>query len=578
MARTKKSISVAPGLPQIEIPTVGVTPLLSYADPVNNELRSKVLKNLGQHLIQGNNPFWNDEEELYLMASAGMTSMASTQKLLSFSSPGIPTGNSNINDRFSKRHTVADLNIPRNPTAVIQLSLRYATENPFVNKAANVKTNFTCKDFKHKTHKTSAKDFYDDYAIKLHLYTQLPKIVWSLYTVGFAAIYWGGEDGGPIEYMQVLPPTSVHLEEILGRQKLYLKIDAKMIAAVKDPTGEKDIRNKALYESMPSYWIAQIKKVIDKGAISAIGMIELQEGSYAVPQNRYMPNPRAINTLDGVPLQAAFDALQRYRLLSAGDFAVAWGIKNMITLISEGDPKVDPKNYVPMNEVRMAKLMSTFLSPDYELKVFCDPTTNIRYFVPPLEVFDPKKYAQVEREILICMGLPSYFTDTNGNSSYGAAVAESEMLQAEIDWVRLILREEFFRPLYSRLRQGATRPGFAEKDIPLPEFDRRGLRDNIQNLQANQELYQAGALSLETLLEESDHDYLYEVAQKKLEHKELGNTSTEGVELNNTPMRPLFEQSQGSLTQKEVGRPAKANGNPADKNANSARRPRTTGK
>ncbi len=579
MPRKKTTSAVAPLLPQVNIPSIGNSPL-SYDELTQKDLQTRVFKTLGKHITGGNNPFWNDDEELLLMAQAGMTSMASTQRLMSSSFSAIPSGNANINDRFSKRHTVADLNIPRNPTAVIQLSLRYACENPFVNKAANVKTNFTCKDFKHKTHKTSAKNFYDDYAIKLHLYTQLPKIVWSLYTIGFAPIYWGGEDGGSIEYMQVLPPTAVHLEEILGRQKLYLKIDAKMIEAVKDPTGQKDIRNKALYESMPSYWIKQITAALDKkGIASATAMIELQEGSYAVPQNRYLPTARARNTLDGVPLQAAFDALQRYRLLSAGDFAVSWGIKNMITLISEGDPKIDAKNYVPMDQVRMNKLMTTFLNPDYELKVFCDPTTNIRYFVPPLEVFNPVKYAQVEKEIKSVMGLPSAFWSLDGAGTFGASSFEMEMLQAEIDWIRLVLREEFFRPLYTRLRAGATRPGFAEKDIPLPEFDKRGLKDNVQMMQADLQMYNVGALSIETLLEDSDHDPQYEVLQKIKEHKEIGNTSTEGVQLNNTPMRPIWEGSQGSLVQKEKGgRPSKPGGNPADKNANSPRRPRASGK
>jgi len=574
----RKKATPAPLIAQAPKPEIGLV------HPDQHRIDVDPLRML-QRLLSKNpsgrvNPVWNDEEELEWMVAAGTASADSVDKLLSFQMAALPTGNANINDRFAKRHTVADLNIPRNPIAMMQLSQRYACENPFVNKAAQIKTNFTCKDFKHKTHKSSARDFYDQLALDLHLYTVLPKIVWTLYTIGIVPIYWGGEDGGPIKWLQVFNPVQCHFEEILGKQRLYVKIDAKMIAAVKDPTGKDDPRNKDLFESMPKYWISYIQEAIKKS--DAKGMIPLQEGSYCVLENRFLPYNRAINTLDGVPLQAAFDALQRYRLIAAGDFAVAWGIKNMITIISEGDPKVDPKNYTPLDQKRLNMLMSTFLNPDYSLTVCADPTTNIRYFVPPIEVFDPKKYSQCEKEIKTVMGLPSYMFDTEGNGTFGAAVAETQILVQEVERIRIILREQFFRPLYVRARQGATRPGFAAKDIPLPEFDKKSLKDNVTYLAAIEQGFATGAISWETYLETMDIDPEYEMKQKEVEHEKYGNTSDDSITLNNTIARPLFEPSQGSIKEKEPaepGRPSSGKGNPAaSKKRGAPRAPRTSGK
>lgn len=535
----------------------------------------KMHKVFSQMITGSNNPIWDDREELSLMVSAGMASASQAYKLLSFNVPNLPTGNTNINDRFSKRHTVADLNIPRAPEAMIQLALRYAMENPFVGKAARVKTDFTCKDFTHRTQQPSVKNFYDDYAIKLRLRQLLPRIVWSLYTVGVSPIYWGGEDGGPIQFLNLINPLACKFKEILGRKMLYLKIDTAMMDAMRDPEGKQKAENKDLYDAMPNYWKKQIKEQMDDG--QGKGFIKLEEGSYTVIENRYCGYSRAINTLDGVPLQPAFDALQRYRLLSAGDFAVAWNVKNMLTLISEGDPKAPPKDQVPLDQNRLNKLMAQFMNPDYALTVFCDPTTEVRYVVPPLEVFDPKKYAQVEREILTVMNLPSYMWDTTGNGTFGAAVAETQFLVQEVEHIRMILREDFFRPLYSRIRAGDSRARFAESKICLPEFDKSSLRDQTMWLQNVQNLHNTGLLSVHTTLSENGFDPEWEIEQKKKEQKELGNTSPDAVELNNTPMKPLYEASQGSTQPKDKGgRPPRKDGkgNPADKNQNGGRRPR----
>jgi hypothetical protein len=521
------------------------------------------------------NPLWNDQEELHLMQSASYTgrvtdeALARQYRALGFDNGQLPNGNISINDRFSKRHTVADMNIPRNPEAVIVLSMRYALENPFVAKAVRVKTDFICDDFEHKTHNAAAKNFYDMATRRLFIKTQLRQIVWSLVSIGICAVYWGGEKGGPLDFMQVLPPTACRFQKVLGKTKLYIKITAPMIAAVRDSIAGTWTRpeNKAQYESMPDYWIAQIKAQMDKG--SALGSIELADGSYTVIENNYASFNRNSEVLDGVPLQGAFDALQRYRLMAAGDFAVAWNVKNMLTLISEGDPS-DP-NYTPQDDLRLQKLQAQFAHPDYALTIVCDPTTQVRYVVPPLEVFDPKKYQQVEKEIKEVLNLPSFMWSNDGSSTFGAAVAEVELLRTEVKAIRMLLEEQLFYPLYTRLRAGVSRPGFSAADIPMPSFNQNSLHDAIQWLANAADLYSRGAISLQSLMDINGLDFDYEMKQKQIEHEKYGNTSdgSPGEPMNNSPARPLFEPSQGNLSpnRDKGGNEGDGSGNPTDGNS-----------
>lgn len=528
--------------------------------PLSDYFAESLKKGLSKALIGDKNPMWNDDEEIAL------------SKAISFSTSPISGSYIGINERFSKRYPVADLNIPRNPDAVVQLSLRYAMENPFVAKALRVKSDFTCKDFKHKTHNESAKKFFDNLARQLQLRSQLPRICWNLFAVGICPIYWGGEEGGPIQFMQILNPAAVHIENILGKNKMWLKITRAMADAVRDPNGKEDPKNKAQYDAMPQYWIDQIKAALKANKTS--GLIELMEGSYTVVDYRYVPYNRAENTLDGVPLQAAFDALQRYRLLAAGDFAVAWNVKNMLTLISEGDPNADPKDYKPADNIRLDKLRQQFAHPDYALTIFCDPTTSVRYVVPPLEVFDPKKYSQVEKEIKEVLNLPSFMWNNDGKGTFGAAQAEVQLLRQEVQAVRMLLEDQLFYPLYTRARLGAKRAGFAASDIPMPEFDQNSLRDDAIWLQQNQGLYAAGALSLETLMEVFGYNFEYEIKQKEEEHDKYGG---DNEPLNNTTARPLFEPG-GNNNAKDPNGDKGGRPSPEGNTEHGTRAPRKNGK
>lgn len=548
---------------RIPIPTVGDQPFtpLTRLKPEERALyHQHITSVVNRGLLGTRNPQWNDELEFAI------------SRELSFSTSP-PSLNGNINERFSKRHPVADLNIPRDPVAIMQTALRYSLENPFVAKGLRVKTDFVCKDFRHQTMNQTVKDFYDSEAIRLSLSLRIREITWCLVSLGVAVVYWGGEDGGRINFLEVLDPRMTRIERIMGKDVVYLKIDQQMKDAVRDPQGLMDPRNKVRFQSLPAQWVKQIQENLLKG--EAHMWILLEPDSYTVVSNRYTPFNFTSNSFSGGPLQPAFDALQRYRLISAGDFAVAWNVKNMITLISEGDPNQDVKTYAPSDDFRLANLEAKFSNPDYSLTVFCDPTTQVRYVVPPLEVFDPKKYFQVEKEIKELINLPSFMWNNDGGGTFGAAMAEIKMLRDEVDWLRVCLIEGFFRPLYSLLRSRAAKPGFAAKAIALPEFDKNSLLDDTVWLTTIGEAYGRGAASLGTYQEAMGLDPEFEMERLKQEHEKYNSNLSDRQ--NTTVAQPLYESNQGNQNPEsdKGGRPEKPGSEPRPAQP---RAPRTQGK
>lgn len=549
-------------VPTLDIPSLGDQP-----DARDLSRVIAVRETMGRAQLGEANPMWNDQLEMMQARALGYLT-------------AIPGVQGNLNDRIAKRFPLQDMNMPRDSVAVLQAAIRYCYENPFVAKATRIKADFTVQGFKHKTHNTTVETFLDNADDRLNMKLVLRRIYWMYYGIGLVPIWWGGEDGGPITFIEVIDPRMVHIEYNFGKATMYLKIDEKMKQAVADPNGEIDIRNRARFRAMPSYWIPQIRRSMEYNRSNnyIMGLIELQEGSYAIIENRYSQINRTVGGVDGIPLQPAFHALQRYQLLSAGDFAVAWNLKNMVTLISEGDPKSESGRWTPITTERLSQLQAQFQRPDSSFTVYCDPTTKVEFVFPPVEIFDVEKYIQPEKEIKEVLNLPSFMwaTDETG-ASFGNSVTELKLLRTEVQSAREVVGESFFKPFYERLRQG-SRP-FNKKDTVLPSYNETTLQDDASWFQAVTGLYGQGGCSMQFLQEQFGIDVEYEREQMKFEHKQFGNQSSgkPGEQMNDTIYSPLFEPSQGNMNpiRDKGGNPSTSNA--SAKPSSSSRSPRKDG-
>ena len=530
-------------IPSLQIPTLG-SQELSTEDIDFIDSRKSLSDAINGALLGKRNPFWNDEAEL-----ANMRSLGYTMPMTSF--------NGQINDRIARRFPLSDLNNPRDSISVLQTAIRYYYENPFVAKAVRDKSGFIVDGFQHKTHNSTVKNFYDSECDRLGMVMKLNNIVKALVGVGIVPIWWGGEETKTVEHIEVLDPRMCHIEYNYGSPILFLKIDDKMKAAVADPEGVLDIRNRLRFQSMPRYWVAQIQDQTRQNPLAQQGFIQLAPGSYTVIENRTSAWNRSANALDGLPLQPIFESLQRYRLLSAADFATAWNLKNMITLISEGDPKLTgAKEWVPISSARLANLQATFQRADTNFVAYVDPTTKVEFVIPPVDkIFGVQKYAQTEKEIKENLNLPSFMWVSETGGNYADSMAQLILLRMEVHYVREILWHQFFHPLYTRLRQGKSRPGFQQSDIPRPWFSTHNLQDATLWFQTAKDAYGVGAVSLETLDEVYGLNFEYEMAQKKLEQARLEQADPVTGQPD-TIARPLFNPSTGQSTGPKPQTPA----------------------
>jgi hypothetical protein len=501
---------------------------------------------------------WNDDLDLAQIVSS---------KSLSYL-PQLSAMNNNINDRLSHRYSVEQLNQPRDNLSILHTAIRYSIENPFVAKAGRVKTDFTLTGIQHKTHKTHVKEFFDYQWQRLSMSDVLRTIVYHLYTVGIVPVWWSGEDGSPIQNIMVMDPRQCQIEWNFQKPTVYVKVDTTMIAAVGDPEGKIDIRNRAKFAAMPKYWVEQIKSQLANNKRNDM-LIELQAGSYTVITNRYGIWNRTISTLDGLPLQPAFSALQRYQLLTAGDFALSWNIKNMIMMISEGDPKAEGKLWTPVTTERLSKLQAQFQRPDTSFTVYVDPTTKVEWVFPPVEIYNKEKYHQPLKEIKEVLNLPSFMWNQDGeNTNFANAVSEVKVLRLEVNTIRQILETQFFRPFYSRLQRNSR---ISAKDIVYPTFSMTSLMDDALVLKSVQEVYGIGACSVRTVMEVFGLDPDYEIEQMQMEHDKYGSSTQDDMSI----FSPLYnpghpEDPNGD----QGGRPAGLNSAPKP----TARSPRTAGK
>ena len=432
---------------------------------------------------------------------------------------------------------VMEFSLPVGQMDNMNMALRYACENVFVAKALRIKTMFMTSGLSNNTGDEVANDFFDQVKRKLYLDNIYRQAVWLYNCVGLVPILLP-EKGQPLEWLEILDPRMVRTETVFGKTFMYLIADKRMIDAVADKNGTVDPRNRDYYNAMPKSWRKQIETFRSKNHTGEI-LIKLEDDSFLVMQNRYNPIDRSPRAYDDTPLQPYFSACEQYRMLMAGDFATAFLAKNLIALVSVGDPKAEGDNYIRPDDNANFGLMNVIQTPNKAQWVFGDPTINVRYIHPDPALLDSNKYNE-PKELLKNM-LPSPFWYNNGSGSFAGATVEMKELEQEVMACHDDFDRNFWTPIYERAAQGRTR--IANKHVKPPKHDRNALLDRQQHLDAMSSLYNNGGLDIATLIRE--HGFDPDVVKQNLTNQM--SDVKKGIYM------PAFEQKQGIVAQKSYG-------------------------
>lgn len=447
--------------------------------------------------------------------------------------PGL---NFNFGDSFKRTQQGSmEFAIPTSQVPVMNEAFRFAAENVFISKALHLRTVFTCAGLSNDSNAAETNTFLDKFNENLCIENNYRRAVWLYYCVGMVPIIIPEEDQ-PFTWMEIVDPRQVRVQTSFGQTIMFLKPDKKMIAATRDSKGISDPMHAALWNSYPKSWQKQLLKFINNGKQEFEWIISLDPSSYIIIENRDMPFNRGEAHFDGSPLQPFFGAALQYRQLMAGDFASSYVAKNLIALVSVGDPKAEGDNFQRPDRAALMKLQAAFGNPNSAQWSYVDPTVNIRYITPDPDVFNSDKYNDVKEQLKQLLPSPFWYND--GKGSFAGATSELVWMQQEIDHCHDSFDRNFWLPIYRRALRNQSR--LSANAVKAPSHHKSNLKDNNQWLSTISGLYANGGLDMNTLIKEHGFD----------PDKVKENLKAQQPDVKSGTYMPAFEQKQGILADK----------------------------
>jgi hypothetical protein len=433
---------------------------------------------------------------------------------------------------------IMEFSLPVGQVDTINMAMRFSCENSFVAKALRLKTIFTTKGVQNQTGDDDANAHFDRVLRQLHLLNIFRQAVYMYYSIGLVPIVLP-EPGQPLNWIQIWDPRAVRIERAYGKTFMYIVPDDRMNAAKNDRNGTKDVRNKAYWDAMPTKWRSQLMNPASMSSVNGMKVLTLAPDSYIVIENRYNAFDRTPNMFDGSPLYPYFEACETYRMLMAGDFATAFLMKNIIALVSVGDPKLEGKDlYIRPDAQVLQMLEGTFQNPNKAQWVYGDPTLNVRYITPDPNVLANGKFAECKEQLKNL--LPGPFWASEGGASFADATVEMQQLEEEAVTCQNTFDDQFWPIVYERASEGKA---VAKKHTKPPIYDRSALRDRVADLAAKGNLFNSGGLAIKSLMEA--HGYDPDVETQRLRDQQPDVKA--GI------YKPSFEQKQGIVASTTYG-------------------------
>jgi hypothetical protein len=451
-----------------------------------------------------------------------------------------------------------EFSMPVGQVPNMEMALRFACENAFIGKALRFKTQLVTAGVKNSTSSDKANSFFDQVHRELGLLEIYRMAVWLYQTVGMAPILLPEKDK-PLDWVQILDPRMVRTMRSYGKNFMYVVIDRKMLMAYNDKNGTTDIRNKDYWDSLPKSWQRQLEAKANNDPSRKLTwtggeeVIKLEDGSYLCLQNRYNPVDRKPDSFDGIPLQPYFPAATQYRMGMAAQFAASFLAKNLIALVSVGDPAAEKDNYVRPDDGVLTGYRNIFNNPNQAQWIFGDPTMNVRYITPDKDAWSSEQLSESKEQLKNL--LPSAFWYNEGGGSFAAATVEMKSLTQEIDATNDDFDRNFWLPIHERAAEGRV---IAKKHQKAPAHDRDALKDEAIDLQNKTNAYNNGALDVFSLMEA--HGYDPDTVMERLRQQK----ALAGEKI----FMPAFEQKQNIVASEVYGlnKPTPGSAQPGGKN------------
>lgn len=426
----------------------------------------------------------------------------------------IPRAQANIISRFDptrtvrRRYTSSDVpiydidEIPQSFHDQVRLCWDYYISEPIVGTVIDIMTQFTFGDVQHIAENEDVKNFFDDLYEEAGLAQVLKWVAFEYYLIGNSFPYRTRYDeivraksGREIPKYRwtVLNPEFVHIEGsmLFDNTVITLKPNQELIDLVKNRKNNTVLRK--LFESLPSSIIKDIENgnniLLDQDRVAHIYRNKQPYQRYATPF-----------------LMRALTPLRIKEKLLQMDLSTADGIINQLVTVTVGNDMY-PATQEDLDNV--AKLLDT---PNKALTLLWNHTLNVKFHRPEVEVFDPKKYTQVNRDIQLAMGIDMSFIDGQKNS-YGGHWMSINTLIERLEWGRKDI-QSWLESEYRKIAEENDLPSY-----PKIKFSKINLREDRTVKNILMQLYDRGIISAETVIEQTDHEFAVEIDRLEKENE-----------------------------------------------------------
>lgn len=194
------------------------------------------------------------------------------------------------------------------------------------------------------------------------------------------------------------------------------------------------------------------------------------------------------------------------RMLRQGEISAMESLKHMITLIKLG--KVE-EGFIPTEE-QLERVASALAGGSQTHHLVWDDLIEGQVLQPNIgNIFDPKKYTQVDKDIYAALGVSESIM--TGNGSFANSFMSIKLLLEKLETIRCKL-EDWLKVEVKRIADAMK-----FRRLPIVQWGLMNLRDENVERKLWLDLYDRGIISDQSLLERFGTDFDIEKARQEIE-------------------------------------------------------------
>lgn len=194
------------------------------------------------------------------------------------------------------------------------------------------------------------------------------------------------------------------------------------------------------------------------------------------------------------------------RMMRQGEISAMESIKHMITLIKVGDVK---EGFAP-TEAQLERVAAALAGGGQTHHLVWDDLISGEVLAPNLgNIFDPKKYEEINKDIYAALGISE--SVMTGQGSYANSFLSIKLLLEKLETIRDIIEDWLRNELFVIAKV------MKFKRLPQIVWGLMSLRDENAERKLWLDLYDRGIISDTTMLEQFGSDFDIELERQKLE-------------------------------------------------------------